>query len=333
MNIKKINRNAFSEKIIHRYLFERYYFSDNRQREALLPQEYKGQVINLIVPENSSKEYRADLELYFKKQKIGVPVEVKWTASDFNKSNQRKYIEEKNGFLVTFKNSIKNFPEKSVVIIDKTDFSNWVSENISKLTRDALISQIDSLSGINKQYWLVFLRGGKDGSAHKNFMKMLDLSTNKPFWAFRQNRKALHHILNMQKGDKIIFMFSSVKDGSSAHTRNPNAIIDVSKYYICTITDPYYMALEGKKSIFFENVEGGTLEVNNRKWPHFVDFIIDKKQETQEILKFGRQYEYSEIFANSTNFGGGTPQPLTIDEYNKLYDKLQMLSSQSINLA
>ena len=29
MKIKKLNRNAFNEKIIHRYLFERLYFGDS----------------------------------------------------------------------------------------------------------------------------------------------------------------------------------------------------------------------------------------------------------------------------------------------------------------
>ncbi len=56
---KKINRNAFNEKLIHRYLFERYYFGDLQQRKKLLPERLHKYKINLIVPEGSKNEARS----------------------------------------------------------------------------------------------------------------------------------------------------------------------------------------------------------------------------------------------------------------------------------
>lgn len=87
---KKINRNAFNEKLIHRYLFERYYFGTSLQRNNLLPERLQKKPINLIVPEDSKSEtgYRADLTIYFKNQLRGIPVEVKWLLGDFSKGTR-----------------------------------------------------------------------------------------------------------------------------------------------------------------------------------------------------------------------------------------------------
>ena len=38
--MKKINRNAFNEKLIHRYLFDRLYFGDRKVKNNLLPKKY-----------------------------------------------------------------------------------------------------------------------------------------------------------------------------------------------------------------------------------------------------------------------------------------------------
>ena len=76
--MKRIQRNAFSEKLIHRYLFERLYFGENKIRRSLLEDKYRHLTINLIVPEKNTKNnYIADLTIYFKELEEGVPVEVK----------------------------------------------------------------------------------------------------------------------------------------------------------------------------------------------------------------------------------------------------------------
>ena len=89
--MKKLNRNAFNEKLIHRYYFETLYL-DKKERINLVPPSLKKRMkdLNLIVPEDvkSFKNYRADFSLYFKNDPKFYPVEVKWKASDLKKNNQ-----------------------------------------------------------------------------------------------------------------------------------------------------------------------------------------------------------------------------------------------------
>lgn len=336
MNIfKKINRNAFNEKLIHRYLFERYYFGNSKQRNALLPERLRGSEINLIVPEDAKAEhgYRADLTIYFKNKTNadnGIPVEVKWYADQFCKKNQIDYINNNEGFLIVLGDvKSKEIEGVDIVNIDHDDFSDWIAENISRLSRESLIYQAGSrkLSDIN-QYWVVWLKGGMNGPALKHFDKMLaDKKKTNPFWAFRQNPKALPYILDMQRGDKIMFIFG--KSRNMAQPKNPNEKVQIARYYICDIIEPYYMALKGDRGQFFETDTAGReyVEVNNRKWPHFIDFKIVKKFQAKELIEFGKQGEFAEIFSNSFNHGGGTPYPATRQQFYKLKDILSKLTT------
>lgn len=185
---KKLNRNAFNEKLLHRYLFERYYFGSLKQKKNLLPDKYKSSPINLIVPEAVQPDYRADLTIYFKDESsVGIPIEVKWDVSDFKKSNQIKYIQENDGFVVvlskTKKTEVSGIP---VIQINHKDFSNWVTENISRLSRETLIYQANSKSLLDqKQNWIVFVEGAKNGSGLTNFKRMLEKTdVTSPFGAF-----------------------------------------------------------------------------------------------------------------------------------------------------
>jgi hypothetical protein len=326
---KKINRNAFNEKLIHRYLFERYYFGDSQQRKKLLPERLHKFQINLIVPEGSKTEaqYRADLEIFFKNKSSGVPVEVKWHLGDFKKDNQKNYIKQNEGFVVVLgETDQKVFEEIDVVTIDHDDFADWIAENISRLSRESLIYQAESKNLASKsQYWIVFLKGGSNGPAIKNFDRMLKIKSVKPFWAFRQHSKALPYILDMQKGDKIFFIFAS-SGKSMAQPKSPKSEIKVFRYYICNIAEPYYMALDNERGLFFEDQKNKP-EINNRKWPHFVDFEIKKKSRKKIELNFGKQGKFSEAFSNSFNHGGGTPYPLSRAQYEKLKDHLNKLIS------
>lgn len=327
---KKINRNAFNEKLIHRYLFERYYFGTSQQRRKLLPGKYQKNQINLIVPEGPKigARYRADLEIFFKDQISGVPVEVKWHLNDFNKDNQKDYIKQNNGFVVVLGDTDqKIFEGIDVVTIDHEDFADWIAENISRLSRESLIYQAESKNLAGKsQYWVVFLKGGGSGSAIQNFDRMLADKPSVPFWAFRQHARALPHILDMQRGDKIFFLFTSTPKGGMAHSKSPDTEIIVHRYYICNIVEPYYMTLDNQRGLFFEDQKTKP-EINNRRWPHFVDFEIKKKSKKNMELKFGKQKEFSEAFSNSFNHGGGTPYPLSRAQFETLKDMLSMLET------
>ncbi|MDO8650232.1 MAG: hypothetical protein Q7K33_02875 [Candidatus Berkelbacteria bacterium] len=325
---KKINRNAFNEKLIHRYLFEQYYFGSSQQRKGLLPERLHRLQVNLIVPEGSKTEagYRADLEIFFKNKLNGVPVEVKWHLDDFRKDNQKKYIRENDGFLVVLgETEEKIFEGIDVVTIDHDDFADWIADNISRLSRESLIYQAESkkLSSKN-QYWVVFLKGGATGPAMNNFHRMLKSKKTKPFWAFRQNPKALPHILDMQRGDRIIFLFGKAGLGM-AMQKDPKTEVVLCGYYFCNIAEPYYMALDNSRGLFFEDAERKP-GINDRKWPHFFDFDIKKRSKKGCNIQFGKQGEFAEAFSNSFNFGGGTPYPLSRSQYEKLKDRLYKLT-------
>ncbi len=115
-----------------------------------------------------------------------------------------------------------------------------------------------------------------------------------------------------------------------AQPKDPRTEIRVFRYYICNIIEPYYMALDNQRGLFFEDSEKKP-EINNRRWPHFIDFEIKKRCDKKSVLQFGKQGEFSEVFANSYNHGGGTPHPLSRAQFEKLKDKLFKLAEETKN--
>lgn len=316
---KTLNRNAFNEKLIHRYLIERYYFVDRATKNKLLPEEYHGKDLNLIVPEesNNSDDYRADLSLYFKHSDKRVPVEVKWTARELTKANQIAHLRANGGFIVSFKNEAdQNHNGIPNIEIDYEDFKDWIASNISKLTRESITTQASGkVAGLN-QYWLIFLRGE---SAEYNFQKMLVHAQKAPFWAFRHDKTALKDILNIQKGDTCIFLFGKGIDQGQGYSGSPDKELMVKGMYIATITNPYYMVLDKVKGAFFEPEK----ELNHRKWPHFINFKHKESRFLKKYISFGKQGPLGSSLARSVNFGGGTPAQLTLDEFESLTDQLR----------
>jgi hypothetical protein len=170
------------------------------------------------------------------------------------------------------------------------------------------------------------LKGGLNGAAIKNFDRMLKSKPGKSFWAFRQHPKALPFILDMQKGDKLIYIFG--KAGKSmAMPLSPKTEVVIYRYYICNIVEPYYMVLDNQRGLFFEDTQT-TPGINNRKWPHFVDFDIKKKCKNTLGLEFGKQADFAKAFSNSFNHGGGTPYPISRAQYEKLKDHLNKINKQ-----
>lgn len=317
--MKKINRNAFNEKLIHRYLFERYYFAQKNIRNKLLPKQYHKETINLIAPEDSGKKegYRADLTIFFKGKEEGVPVEVKWFGRGLTKQNQIQYLLRHDGFVVSFGETEEILPVQHIVI-NPVDFLNWTQENISKLTRESLIYQAGIKNLGSEQCWVVFLRG----TSHENFFKMLRHSKNSPFWAYKQNEHALKNILNIQQGDKVLFILGYANEGMGM-SDNPNLKLQVRAWYETVVREPYYMILKGEKGTFFES---GDIPVNKRRWPHFVDFEIKKQFEAPTRIEFGKRGEYAKAFAESVNYGAGAPAPLLQRQYDQLTDYLRKIS-------
>ena len=113
-----------------------------------------------------------------------------------------------------------------------------------------------------------------------------------------------------------------------AQPKDPKTEIKVHRYYICNIVEPYYMALDNQRGLFFEDPEKKP-EINNRRWPHFIDFEIKKKYSKNIILPFGKQGEFSEVFSNSFNHGSGTPYPLSRAQFETLKDRLFKLVEET----
>ncbi len=322
---KELNRNAFNEKLIHRYLIENYYFANKSARNRLLPEAFHQMEINLIVPEESNesdKAYRADLSLYFKNSDKRIPVEVKWSASGLTKYNQIKHLKENNGFVASFQSNVEIGDIPSVVI-KYEDFKDWVASNISKLIRESITEKTSGESTRINQTWLVFLRGEK---AKKNFQKMLRKSPNAPFWAFRQDRTALSNILNIQKGDTCVFLFGKGLKQGQGYSDAPEKELLIDQVYVGKVTKPYYMVLDNEKGTFFESDK--KLPINQRTWPHFIDFKIQKIFSGKKTITYGKQGKLGSALAKSTNFGGGTPVSLTQSEYEGLMDKLRLLADK-----
>jgi hypothetical protein len=316
-DVKRLNRNAFSEKLIHRYLLERYYFSNSKLRNLLLPEKYHLNKINLIVPEKGDvSNYRADLTIYFKDIASPVPVEVKWVAKAFTKPNQVNYIRQHQGFVVSFSDPPATKPDGIEYIkINYEDFYDWTSKNITKLTRESISSQVNDSNSGGNQYWVVLLRG----TAHQNFYKMVKQFPANPFWAFEQNDKALKNIFNIDNGDTCIFILGKANEGMGM-SANPNLEFMINSWFITKVKEPYYMVLTGDKGTFFES---GKIPIYARWWPHFIDFEIIDSKIYESIVNFGKRHEFAAPFADSYNNGHGTPSPLNRKQAESLIDQLR----------
>ncbi|QDE32393.1 hypothetical protein [Shewanella polaris] len=300
---KSINRNAFNEKLIHRYYFERIYL-DRVIRKYLVPDFLKEKVknLNLVVPEDTMEMdgYRPDFSLFFKGDDKFYPVEIKWKASDLNKQNQIEALKKNNGFLVSFDEPTDDsIPH---VVIDKSDFEKWLITRIDTLWEEALSTKVKTKVG-NKT-WVVALRGQ---SAKNNFQKMLtSTSKNNSFWAFKNDMSAMENILHLEQGDEMIFIFFKAlgsNEGSKMKT-NSTENIELHSAYTSKIDDPYYMVLNSGRSSFFES---GDIAINKRIWPHFFDFSIQDKYEFSTNLKLSRGDMSASLrkqITDSANHGG-----------------------------
>ena len=209
-NKKKINRNPFNEKLIHRFYLESlYFFASGSNRNKLIPKgldpKVKASNLNLVVPEDSRPGYRADFTLYFKNYNKEVPVEVKWKASEFKKQNQIDYISAHNGFVVVLEKDVDL--DVPIVEINTAEFQEWMAKRIFTLSKDSLSSKDIITQNSNK--WVVALRG----DISINSFTSMRSESNQPFWAFKNNKYVTSQIFNLQKNDEMIFLFLKAKAG------------------------------------------------------------------------------------------------------------------------
>jgi hypothetical protein len=299
---KTINRNAFNEKLIHRYFFERIYL-DVDIRKTLVPDFLKNKIskLNLVVPEHTQEYngYRSDFTLYFKNDDSPYPVEIKWKSSDFNKKNQIDALVKHNGYLVAFDEP--SDPKIPHVCLDKQDFQAWLIERVETLWEEALSAKVKTKIG--SKVWVVALRGD---SARINFARMLKRSGSKTnFWAFKNDLKAMGNILHLEQGDEMIFLFIKTRGNErSGMIPNSNNTLELNEVFITKIDDPYYMVLDGEQSAFFE--KDPPPPINQRIWPHFFNFKILEsfKFNSIELSRRKMSNDLKAKIADSSNHGG-----------------------------
>ena len=302
--MKKINRNAFAEKIIHRYLFETYYL-DKKERKNLVPLKLQDKMkdLNLVVPEDSRffDGYRADFSLYFKGDKRFYPVEVKWKSSDLKKSNQLKALSRNNGFLVSFDQP--SIDEVDYAVINKDHFQNWLIRRVELLFEESLSEKVEIKQGSGQ--WIIVLRSSH---AYNNFKKMEKMmgSTSKRFWAFKNSLFVMKNLLNVKKGDEMIFLFiQTFKPEGSAMIPLSNNDFGLNKACFTKVTEPYYMELDGEKFTFFEGDDMPS--ISERKWPHFFNFEVYEEHNFDSHMLISRKKMEKDLkirIANSANQGG-----------------------------
>ena len=322
---KRVNKNPFNEKLIHRYLLEVFYGIHGSDRAAinrLLPQRLHHSSINLVVPEAHLPKhgYRPDLTLFFRGQREGIPLEVKW-SSEVTPAHQLAYLEKKRGVLVSVETprGQDRHPRIHFSQVKWEHFQEWFARSSLRLLRDAF----DPGAG-ERAPWVIVLRGA---DARENFTRML-ASRGSPFWAFKNNPTAIKSVLEIAKGDQLLFLFASTSGTGSARTYEGNKLmldgarrrIVITDWYIGKVTDPYFMALSGLQGTFFEK---GSPAVNDRRWPHFLAFARVTKQAKTGPIDFVRG-RFAPAFAASANHGG-VPVRLAPDEWAELKSSLLAL--------
>jgi hypothetical protein len=248
--------------------------------------------------------------LYFKNDNNPYPVEIKWKSSEFNKPNQIAALKKNNGFLVSFDEPSNK--DLSFVKIDTEDFQKWLIERIQTLWEESLSTRVETKTG--SKTWVVTLRGKK---AYDNFIKMkLKCKTSSNFWAFKNDLKAMANILNLEKGDEMIFLFVKTS-GNERSAMMPDSTneIDLMEAYFTKIEDPYYVVLEGENSKIFEKEP----LINKRIWPHFFDFKRIEDFDFINSIKLSRRQMTKELrarIADSANHGGVLMEISKVDSSN-----------------
>ena len=246
-------------------------------------------------------------------------MEIKRVASKVP-DNQLRYLTSKKGILVSLR-SADIFLPASVLLTNRVGtLCDWFSRSSLRLLRDAF--NPDKAKGGTG--WVVVLRGH---SAKKNFERMLKASGRREcFWAFKNNPTSIKSVLELSKGDQLLFLFASTKgagqgekyEGNKMMLNAGNMNIEILDWYIGEVKDPYYMVPSGPRSTFFE---AGKPPINDRRWPHFVGFSIVSKMRAKIPEKFRRR-ELARSFAISANHGG-IPVRLPPNYWEELISRLK----------
>ena len=332
---KKVNRNLFEEKILHRYYLESLYFFENTINKNLLIPNFKEsnkikyKNLALVVPEFTYKKegYRADFALYFKNLESEIPVEIKWRSSLLKNENQINVLKRKKGFLVVLDDDVDTGIPTVELNID--DFQEWVSKRILNLTSDSISHKIhnESFRNKNNSRWIVALRSP---DSFRNFNKMYENYNKNPFWAFLHNKHVTSRIFSLQKNDSMLFLFyKSPEDGNKMKKNRTSRPIEIHSWAEVNIEIPYYMSLDGEQAEFFEKIRlsnNNYINISNRKWVHFIDFKIKHFKKDLELKTNSGILD--EHLVDSSN-KGGVLKSVPNNDYNQF---LSLLKSNTVDI-
>jgi len=321
--MKEVNLNAFSEKLLHRYLLEVFYgiSSDRRIRSDLLPPWARKKKINLVVPESGREGVRPDLELFFSDAKK-LPIEVKWKSSELRKENQITYLRKNKGHLISLVGDGKSHEGITSSVIDYDHFTHWLGGNSIVLAGDSA-ANFGLTQG--RQYWLCSPKGFEDTSTIQNYNRMRGVKKSRKghFWAFKNHPENIRNHLRIRKGDRVIFAIVNTrklgKEKGHWLKIEPDWPLNVLKWAEYEVSTPYSIDLNDDLSVFFED---GDPSPGERTWPHFINFNLICEGGSCKLEKRG---ELAMQFKNSSSpIRGGGPELISAQQYESLLSKLMI---------
>lgn len=176
-----------------------------------------------------------------------MPCEIKWQTSDFKDPEQINAVKNQNGFLLVFDKDRDDCPIPQIEI-NKNDFEKWFINNSKKLAKDTINKY--SIRELNRKEPRVFLNYlSTSRSGQKNW----DIAQKHNTWGVNENdlNRSSKEILNVKKGDIILFFYAWTKDKSRTDVRGGRIKIDqyvgsFKRLYALIATKDYYKTTSPK---------------------------------------------------------------------------------------
>ncbi len=170
-----------------------------------------------------------------------MPCEIKWQTSDFKDPDQINTVKNLNGFLLVFDKDRDDCPIPQIEI-NKSDFEKWFISNSSKLAKDTTKKyERNNVKRKEPRVFLNYLSTSKAGE--KNWNIALKNNT----WGVNEKdlQRSSKQILDVKKGDIILFFYAWTKDKSRTDVKGGRIRIDqyvgsFRRLYALIATKDYY---------------------------------------------------------------------------------------------
>ena len=170
-----------------------------------------------------------------------MPCEIKWQTSDFKDPEQINTVKNLNGFLLVFDKDRDDCPIPQIEI-DKDDFEKWFIKNSGTLAKDTTKRYSrDTSNRKEPRVFLNYLSTSKAGG--KNWQIALKNNT----WGVNEKdlQRSSKEILNVKKGDIILFFYAWTKDKARTDVKGGRIRIDqyvgsFKNLFVLIATKDYY---------------------------------------------------------------------------------------------